>query len=328
LINPARIRGGLADTSLSGCAQPWIDLGVALLERRRHGDRANWMAAVSALPEIPGTVVDLSASAIEVTTESRIDPQTKEQIAHSLMALHPWRKGPFNICGVAIDSEWRSDLKWARIAGSLSSLSGRLVLDVGCGNGYYLLRMIGSGAKVAVGIDPTQLFLAQFAAINHYVETDRAFILPMKSDELTVEMVAPSARFDTVFSMGVYYHRRNPLDHLAELYAFLREGGELVLETLVVEGDEDRELNPVSRYAQMRNVWSLPSVARLRRLLQQSGFVDISLIDLTVTTIEEQRSTPWMTFDSLARFLDPDDASRTIEGYPAPLRACITAQRA
>lgn len=327
MINTARIRRGLANTSLSVCTQPWIATAETLLRQRSHGDTTNWVQAIDALPEVKVDRVNLSADAIEVSADSHVSDNVQQKMTDCLMALHPWRKGPFKLCGVTIDSEWRSNLKWDRIVRSISPLAGRKVLDVGSGNGYYLLRMLGSGATVAMGIDPTQLFLAQFAAINRFIDTNRAFILPMKSDELSLDPVDPAARFDTVFSMGVYYHRRNPVEHLRELHGFLRPGGQLVLETLVVDGGEDRELNPLPRYAQMRNVWSIPSVSRLKRLLEASTFADVSLIDLTVTTCREQRATAWMTFDSLTDFLDPADPGLTIEGYPAPIRACITATR-
>jgi tRNA (mo5U34)-methyltransferase len=34
-----------------------------------------------------------------------------------------------------------------------------------------------------------------------------------------------------------------------------------------------------------------------------------------------------MTFQSLADFLDPDDSSKSIEGYPAPRRAILIAEK-
>lgn len=327
LFDADRISTVLNGTAFSSCANSWVDRASEVLVSRSHGDLARWIDAVDGLPRLTDRQVTLSSPAVSVAVPGGADAPTREAIATGLMAMHPWRKGPFDLIGVRIDSEWRSDLKWARIVDSLSPMRGRRILDVGSGNGYYQFRMLGEGAALAIGIDPTQLFLAQFAAINHFVGTDRAFILPMRSDEFNVDAIAPADRFDTVFSMGVYYHRRRPEEHLRELSGFIRPGGELVLETLVIDDPGDVELNPESRYAQMRNVWSLPSVPRLMRLLGACGFENPRLIDLTATTTDEQRSTQWMTFDSLANFLDPGDPTRTIEGYPAPLRACITATR-
>jgi tRNA (mo5U34)-methyltransferase len=51
------------------------------------------------------------------------------------------------------------------------------------------------------------------------------------------------------------------------------------------------------------------------------------VVDLNRTTTDEQRSTPWMRFESLAQCLDPDNPELTVEGYPAPLRAVVLATR-
>jgi tRNA (mo5U34)-methyltransferase len=75
----------------------------------------------------------------------------------------------------------------------------------------------------------------------------------------------------------------------------------------------------------MRNVWLLPTIAELTTWLQRSGFTDIDVIDQSTTSINEQRSTEWMTFGSLAEALDPSDPSQTIEGWPAPQRAVVLA---
>lgn len=297
-----------------------------VLAQRPHGDRQRWLRAIAQLPDLAVSNVDFNQDHVSVSTEKHIDAQTLAQLKALMMRLHPWRKGPFDLFGMQIDSEWRSNLKWQRIAANITNLENRLALDVGCGNGYYLWRMLGGGAKLAIGIDPTQLFLAQFNAINRYVQCRNAFILPFKAEEFALPQQHSTNGFDTVFSMGIYYHRRFPKQHLSELFGWLRPGGELVLETLVIAGNDD-ELAPPGRYAQMRNVWHIPTVDGLLRRLQQSGFEDAVLIDLSATSVNEQRPTDWMRFDSLADFLDPLDSRKTIEGYAAPLRACITAKR-
>lgn len=106
----------------------------------------------------------------------------------------------------------------------------------------------------------------------------------------------------------------------------MRAGGELILETLVVEGDAQTVLMPGERYAKMRNVWFIPSTAALTQWLSRVGFSDIRVVDLNITSLEEQRATAWMENESLIDFLDPSDHSKTIEGYPAPLRAVLVAR--
>jgi tRNA (mo5U34)-methyltransferase len=252
-----------------------------------------------------------------------LDADLGRALTEALMALHPWRKGPFCIQGVQIDTEWRSDLKWDRFAGAIAPLADRLVLDVGCGNGYHGWRMLGAGARLVMGIDPTLLFVLQWMAINRYLEREDFAVLPLGIEDLSGDLTG----FDTVFSMGVLYHRRSPIDHLMELQRLLRPGGELVLETLVLEGEGERLLVPPGRYAAMRNVWFIPTVDALAVWLGRCGFTGIRLVDVTRTGPEEQRSTAWMRFQSLPDHLDPIDSSRTIEGHPAPVRAVLIANR-
>jgi tRNA (mo5U34)-methyltransferase len=123
---------------------------------RAHGDIGKWRAVIDQLPNIAGASARLDASAVAVAG-SPVNPQIRHDLRELLLQLRPWRKGPFNIHGIDIDTEWRSDLKWDRIRHAITPLTDRRILDVGCGNGYFSLRMLGDGAKFVVGIDPTLL---------------------------------------------------------------------------------------------------------------------------------------------------------------------------
>ena len=304
--------------------KPWAEVLQDQLNRAfssdRHGDWPTWSDTLRRLPNCPVERVDLNASAI--TIDGVCNAECRTLTESLLRSLHPWRKGPYEIFGIHIDTEWRSDWKWDRLAAEISPLQGRMVLDVGCGSGYHCWRMVGAGAARVIGIDPTLLSVAQFLAVRHFAGSQPLHVLPVGIDD-----VPPNLRvFDTVFSMGVLYHRRSPLDHLLELKACLRQGGELVLETLVIDGGAGQVLVPEDRYAQMRNVWFIPSALTLEGWLKRCGYKNIRLIEITRTTTEEQRSTDWMRFQSLRDFLDPSDAERTVEGLPAPLRAIFLAE--
>ncbi len=290
---------------------------------RAHGDHGRWQAAITALPELMPTGIDLHTDAIRIGDAGDIDAGARQGIEEALQQLHPWRKGPFALFGLHIDCEWRSDMKWQRLADAIAPLHGRRVLDVGCGSGYHLWRMRGAGAASVIGIDPTPLYAMQFTAIQHYVRDAHVQFWPLGIDD----MPQGSACFDTVFSMGLLYHRRAPIDHLLQLKGLLRPGGELVLETLIVDGDARSCLVPTERYAKMRNVWFIPSADMLKIWLARAGFTRIRLVDAAPTSVREQRRTDWMRFESLRDFLDAQDPSRTVEGYPAPVRAIMLAER-
>ncbi len=288
------------------------------LSQARYGDLPRWRETLGALPRLPTANVQLTTERVGLAGTA--PAKTMDALHSALMGLHPWRKGPFELCGLHIDTEWRSDWKWNRLKGAIAQLDGRRVLDVGCGNGYHCWRMLGAGAAEVIGIDPTPLFVLQFKAIQHYLQQPGIHVLPMTLEVMPEHLPV----FDTVFSMGVLYHRRDPMKHLLSLKHKLAPGGQLVLETLVIEGDENALLEPNGRYARMGNVWQLPSASLAARWLKQAGFSEIEIVDVCVTSLTEQRRSSWMTFHSLKEFLDPNDDTRTIEGFPAPRRAILT----
>ena len=322
-MNVDQLQAALAGSPLEQWAARLPEQVRRGLDPRRHGDLPRWEAALASLPDVRPSAVDLSADAIRIGRASDLAPEQRRMLEQGLRGLHPWRKGPYELFGLYVDTEWRSDWKWRRLIDHVTPLDGRWVLDVGCGNGYHAWRMRGAGAARVIGIDPSPLFVMQFQAVKRYLRAEPVDVLPLGIDDLPPKLET----FDTVFSMGVLYHRRSPLDHLLQLKDALRAGGELVLETLIVEGDENRVLVPEGRYAKMGNVWFIPSVPLLERWLRRCGFGDVRVVDVTPTTTAEQRATAWMTFQSLADFLDPADPSRTVEGYPAPVRAVVVANR-
>ncbi|MEX2476497.1 tRNA 5-methoxyuridine(34)/uridine 5-oxyacetic acid(34) synthase CmoB [Marinobacter sp.] len=305
----------------------WCQVLAKQLKRRfednPHGDITRWMAALDQLPDLAAPHASLDTSAVTLSTDLPLTDAQGEQLEAGLRGLMPWRKGPFEFFGTHIDTEWRSDWKWDRVAPYLADLTGRRILDVGCGSGYHCWRMLGDGAGRVIGIDPGLLFLFQFLSVKNYLPEAPVDLLPIRMEDLPTGQET----FDTTFSMGVLYHRRSPLDHLLELKDTLRRGGELVLETLVVDGPEGYSLMPEDRYGQMRNVWFLPSCDTLLRWLDRTGFRNARVVDITDTTVEEQRQTDWMRFNSLESFLDPHDHQKTIEGYPGPKRATVIAEK-
>ena len=308
----------IATTNLSA----WLETLPAQLkqwEKTTHGDYAKWAKIVDFMPNLTACI-HLKDKVESIPTEP-LSAGEQQRIVHHLKQLMPWRKGPYHLHGIHIDTEWRSDFKWDRVLPHLAPLKDRTILDVGCGSGYHMWRMVGEGAKMVVGIDPTELFLCQFEVVRKLLGNDRrANLIP-----LGIEEMQPLAAFDTVFSMGVLYHRKSPLDHLSQLKAQLVKGGELVLETLVIDGDVNDVLVPADRYAKMKNVYFIPSVPALINWLEKVGFKNVRCVDQAITTLEEQRKTDWLENESLVDFLDPNDHSKTIEGLPAPKRAVILA---
>ena len=293
-----------------------VEESETLLGIESHGDLPGWTAALASLPDaeelfeghhpapvLGGMVAD------------------RKGLKSTLLKLHPWRKGPLKVGGLRIDTEWRSDLKWDRLAGHLD-LRGQRVLDIGCGNGYYGWRMLGAGAECVIGIDPTLVYVMQWMACRHFAGEVHNYVLP-----LGVEKIPEGAGgFDSVFSMGELYHRKDPVRHLRRIGKLARPGGTVILETLILEGTGREVLIPEGRYARMRNVWAVPSLDQLMSWMREAGLKNVKLLDISHTREKEQRSTEWMYFESLRECLEPGNPRLTVEGYPAPVRAALVAQ--
>ena len=299
----------------------WCELDAALRRNcRRHGDFPRWQAALDELPEARVLAVSFGDA---IRVQGVLPGNGQAQLRKALQALHPWRKGPFELFGLFIDSEWRSDWKWGRVASEID-LQGARVLDLGCGNGYYGWRMLGAGAHLVVGIERAVLYGMQHLAVQRFIRDGRNHVLPIAFEALPEALF--QGRFDAAFSMGLLYHHRDPLAHLGRLGLALAPGGLAVVESLVVPGEQP--LAPRGRYARMGNVRRIPSQAQLGEWLADCGFQDIRVGDAVATSVEEQRSTPWMRFESLAEGLDGRDPSRTVEGHPAPARCIALARKA
>ncbi|WNO07724.1 tRNA 5-methoxyuridine(34)/uridine 5-oxyacetic acid(34) synthase CmoB [Teredinibacter sp. KSP-S5-2] len=293
------------------------------LSTQRYGDLPDWLAAMDAMPKVSPSVFEIGDS-IRLGSKDDITDEQREQLVTALKALIPWRKGPYHFFDTFIDTEWRSDWKWDRLIPHISDLTGKQVLDVGCGNGYHCWRMHDAGAARVIGIDPSPRFVVQFHMLKQYLDAGTPVdLLPVGIEALPEKLEA----FDTTFSMGVLYHRRSPMDHLRELKDTLKPGGELVLETLIVDGPNGTVLVPEGRYAMMNNVWFLPSADTLVSWLTKCGFKNSRCVDINTTSLQEQRVTDWMQFQSLENFLDPEDMSLTAEGHPAPKRGIFIATK-
>lgn len=322
MINFSSFYKQIADSNL----QHWLETLPAILGQwqrsHKHGNLPKWEKVLKKLNYPAPNLLDLKDS-VTIGDGKQLSHGETEKLENLLRLFQPWRKGPFHIHGIHIDTEWRSDWKWQRVKPYISPLNNRTVLDVGCGSGYHMWRMLGEGAQQVIGIDPSELFLCQFTAIKQLAGQ----ALPIHLLPLGIEDLPAIDAFDTVFSMGVLYHRRSPIDHLLQLRDLLRADGELVLETLVVDGDEHTALVPQDRYGKMNNVWFLPSIKALTLWLEKCDFYDVQCVDIDTTSLAEQRSTDWMKNESLVDYLDPDNISKTVEGYPAPKRATFIAKK-
>lgn len=250
----------------------------------------------------------------DAVTVSGSAPKNVEEVARLMM---PWRKGPFKLFDTYIDSEWRSNVKYNLLRKHFN-LKDKRVADIGCNNGYYLFRMQEDSPKSLVGFDPSPLYKTQFDFINHFVKSSIVYeLLGVEHLEFYEE------KFDTIFCLGVLYHRSDPVGMLKSLYKGLDKEGEVILDTFYIEGDDEMCLCPESSYSKIPNIYFVPTIKALKNWCLRAGFDSFEVLETSKTENSEQRKTSWIEGQSLEDFLDENDSSKTVEGYPAPARVYV-----
>jgi tRNA (mo5U34)-methyltransferase len=300
-----------------------MDLNLIRKERQKWLGWKNIAPIVEALnnlkePKVSDIFLD---DTITILLEQSYLEQNKDKIAHIAKLMKPWRKGPFKIGELFIDSEWQSFIKYNLLEPHFN-LEGKVVADVGCNNGYYMFRMLKQKPKKLVGFDPSALYFMQFKFINSFVKSNIVYEL------LGIEHLEFfEHKFDTVFCLGVLYHRSDPIKSLKSLYKALNSKGELILDTFMIDGEDDICLTPKDRYSKIPNIYFIPTINALKNWLFRAGFSDVEVLAVKKTKLNEQRKTDWIDSQSLNDFLDPNNPNLTIEGYPAPKRVYVKAYK-
>jgi tRNA (mo5U34)-methyltransferase len=297
-----------------------VDLNVLREERKKWLTWKNiipYQEAIKALKPYENVEVKLGDK-VEVQIPN-LSEEDAQQIKETALLMKPWRKGPFQINDLFIDSEWQSQIKY-NLLEPYFDIKGKVVGDIGCNNGYYLFRMLTQEPKKLIGFDPSAIYYSQFQFMNHFIKSD------IRYEMLGVEHVEfYEHKFDTLFCLGVLYHRSDPVAMLKSLFKGLNKGGELILDTFMIDGEGEMCLTPRDRYSKIPNIYFVPTVNALKNWCYRAGFETVEVLEIMKTEANEQRKTEWIDTQSLEDFLDPNDDNKTVEGYPAPKRVYIKA---
>ena len=287
-----------------------------------HGNLQQWKNILTKLPDISTNYLDFSKECIQIGNPKEINLSQLEILEKGLLNLRPWRKGPFNIFGLEIDSEWRSEKKWQRVEDYLPKIKGMRIGDIGCSNGYYSYKLLKLEPELIVGMDKTSLFIIQFLATKFYAkQIQELIILPCSAEEFNPEFID----FDLLLSMGILYHAKNPSNHLASLQRLVKKNGYIILETIISNLKQNINIGKNQTYAGMSNIGTIFTKDNLIKLLNVSGFKNIQVINDSFTNISEQRTTKWMQGKSLSDFILSNGG--TLEGYPPVCRTIFIAQK-
>jgi tRNA (mo5U34)-methyltransferase len=276
-----------------------------------------------ALQNFPAAHVDCRQDAVRIGTEDEVSETDRQTIRSNLRTFMPWRKGPFSIFGIEVNSEWQSQRKWQRLLPKLPDLKDKVVADIGCSNGYYMFRMAPYKPKLVIGFEPSVQHYYCFKGLNSMARQSNLEINLLGVEHLPL---FPEC-FDVLFLMGVIYHRSSPVDTLRDVFSSLKSGGTLILESQAIPGTSETALFPEKTYAKVPGTYFVPTGSCVKNWLLRAGFSDVELFCQHPMSSVEQRRTDWMQFESYSDFLDPQEPAKTVEGYPAPDRVFLIGRK-
>jgi len=293
----------------------WLGLGKKGVERFR--------LPYERVKHIKAQHCDFSGDAVIIGGADELEAYDASKVYKTMRDFMPWRKGPFEIFGINIDAEWRSERKWNRVLPELPDLQDKIVADIGCNNGYYMFRMARHDPKLVLGFEPYLQHYFAFKTLNSF-----AGIRNLSAELLGVEHITlfPNC-FDVVFLMGILYHRSSPVDVLRDIRTAMNPEGVLIVESQGIPGDEPVALFPEHRYAKVPGTYFVPTGACLANWLSRAGFSDVQIFYSHPMSSEEQRRTEWMVFESYENFIDSSEPALTVEGHPAPVRIFAKAKK-
>jgi len=265
---------------------------------------------------------DFSGDVVTIGGPDELPGRERQKVYKAMRDFMPWRKGPFEVFGIDIDAEWRSERKWNRVLPQLPDLQGKIVADIGCNNGYYMFRMAHHDPKLVIGFEPYLQHYFTFKTLNGFAGCEN-----LVCELLGVEHIGLFTKtFDVVFLMGILYHRSSPVETLREIRTAMKPGGVLIVESQGIPGKEAWALFPAQRYAKAPGTFFVPTGACLFNWLSRAGFAEVKIFFSHPMSDQEQRRTEWMVFESYGDFIDKADPSLTVEGYPAPIRIFARAE--
>lgn len=146
-----------------------------------------------------------------------------------------------------------------------ADLQGKRVLDVGCWSGGDLLVLAGLGGRVTA-IEEHPIAARAASRLAGLLEVEA----PVIETSLYCDRKDWAGQFDLAYCSGVIYHVTDPMLFLRILFAYLRTGGEIFLETKATDGEGS--MCTYSGTLEKGWNWYAPNETALGRWLVDAGF--------------------------------------------------------
>ena len=155
----------------------------------------------------------------------------------------------------------------------LGPLRGDRCLEIGCGSGMLLERVLAAGAASAAGLDHSPDMLALAIERNRQAIADERLLLKLGD---AARIPWPDRSFDAALSANMFFFVEESERVLAELSRVLVPGGRLVIATMP---------GPLPKPS-LRCPWLLPPMGpalrvytddEMRAMFERAGFTDVSV---------------------------------------------------
>lgn len=215
-----------------------------------------------------------------MNTDNTLDVPGEVELLDKIKALGPWFHNIEVAPGIftrdiapAPGPQPRNhpESRWEKVKSALpDDMTGMSVLDAGCSDGYFSMKMAERGASLILAVDGAA---APIKRVNWVIEHFGLANVESRVQMLDRTSARKLGKFDLVFAMAVFYHMRDPITGI-EMLASL--GDRLLLETIVVPDREDTYFKVKQPGGASGVPKLIPSTACLEMLMGWAGYDEIT----------------------------------------------------
>ena len=184
-----------------------------------------------------------------------------------------------------IDSPGYNLNKWPRLKSILDDigLENKTIVDIGCGDGYYVIEAAKAGAKYCLGTDIDELRIKRGLLAKELLEVDN---VDFKSVDLYKDKLD---KFDIVMGLGLI-HRVPDIDSCIEKLDSIGKYVLLEFKTLDDPGIVLENKGGKTKSNKYNALWSIPSQTYVINMMAIFGFSDYTIYEDTKSGLKYKRT--------------------------------------